>query len=463
MGLLQRVTNIFKTKAEGDPIPGPWYLPVSGGVIPADWPLNYWQLGYNPQGYSRSAIVEACIGAYSQTVAMTPGNHWRSDGNGGRVRVTTSALARILRTPNEYQSISDFLLNAVRQLYSQGNAYALALRNSRYEIEELHLMDSRSCSAMIAPDTGDIFYSLAGNDVVDRFMGRNSGLMVPARDVLHLRLHTSRNILLGETPLEAAMGDLAASSAMSAQQVQFYLNQARPSAVLSTDMVLDKAQVETIRQRWDEQTKGARAGGTPILTAGLKPVGMPTMSAKDAELAEVMKISAQNIALAFRVPLQILGIGGSPFGSTEALMQSWLAGGLQFCLNHLEEAIGNKFGLAGQPEEYLEFDTAVLLRTAMRDRIDALARAVTGGIYSVNEAREFEGMSARPYGDEPRLQAQVVPLSASAQIPTMPSSPAAPAKPALPAPAKDSSNVRTITGRRLLQRANEIDRGRPSA
>ena len=52
--------------------------------------------------------------AYSQTVAMCPGDHWRGNENGGRERVTTSALTRILRKPNDYQSISDFLLNATR-------------------------------------------------------------------------------------------------------------------------------------------------------------------------------------------------------------------------------------------------------------------------------------------------------------------------------------------------------------
>jgi hypothetical protein len=31
-----------------------------------------------------------------------------------------------------YQTMSDFSLNAVRQLYLQGNAYALCMRNARY-------------------------------------------------------------------------------------------------------------------------------------------------------------------------------------------------------------------------------------------------------------------------------------------------------------------------------------------
>ena len=52
---------------------------------------------------------------------------------------------------------------------------------------------------------------------------------------------------------------------------------------------------------------------------------------KDAAIAEVMKLSQERIALVFRVPLPVLGLGGPTFGSTEALMQFWIATGLRLC------------------------------------------------------------------------------------------------------------------------------------
>src|SRR5262245_27325100 len=98
---------------------------------------------------------------------MCPGDHWRLNKKGGRDRVINSALARILRKPNAYQSISDFMLNSVRQLYLEGNAYALALRNDRFEITELHLMDSRLSFPQLGED-GSVFYRLHGNSVIER-------------------------------------------------------------------------------------------------------------------------------------------------------------------------------------------------------------------------------------------------------------------------------------------------------
>ena len=60
------------------------------------------------------------------------------------------------------------------------------------------------------------------------------------------------------------------------------------------------------------------------------------------------------------------------------------------------------------------------MRSAFKDRIDGLARAVQGGIYSPNEARALESLSAAEDGDEPRVQQQVVPLSAWDKQPPAP-------------------------------------------
>jgi HK97 family phage portal protein len=420
----------FRGKAaEGEYRPGP-YLLNDGGWLPASWGkfANFWQMGYDPVPFGAgSAMVEACVSAYAQTLAMCQMNHWRDLGNGGRDRVTNSALSRVMRAPNDYQTSSDFILNAVRSLYLDGNAYALALRNDRFEIASLHLMHPNRCRAQTYG--GEIYYSLGGNGVIDSRLevlelGQLSA--VPARDVFHVKLQTPRDILKGETPLTAAALAIAANNAMMTQAIAFYGNQSRPSGVLQTDMVLTPAQVTELRSRWDDQARGLAAGGTPILTSGLKfePI---TVSQADAQFAEAMKLSDQQIAEVFRVPLAIIGSEAQPMGSTEALMAFWIGGGLGFALNQVELAIDRLFGLAKIDGEYSEFDTSILLRSAFQQRIEGLARAVQGGIYSPNEARALEGLPAAKDGNEPRVQQQVVPLSAWDKQPPAPvASPAPP-------------------------------------
>lgn len=408
MGILSRLFKAPAAKGEGEYRPGPYR--VDGGWLPAGAAWNFWQTGLPHRDTTgTSAIVEACVSAYSQTAAMCPGEHWRRLPNGGRERVANSALARIMRKPNGYQSASDFHLNLTRWLYCEGNAYALALRNDRNEISELHLMSSSHCKAAVA-DGGEVFYQLGGNEIIDRRFGTLP--LVPARDVLHVRMHTPRHILRGETPLMAAAMDVAAGNIMLQRQIDFFTNRAQPSFILSSDEEMTPEQIAELRGAWDRQTRGENAGGTPILAWGLKPHQIGS-TAQDSQLAETMKMSEQHIALAFRVPMQVLGIGNNTFASTESLMQSWIASGLGFCLNHIEEAYGLLFGLRGQPEEYLELDTRALLRSSFAERMDGLAKAVQGGIMAPDEARALEEYSPSPngHGAEPRVQQQVVPLS----------------------------------------------------
>jgi HK97 family phage portal protein len=426
LGILSRLFPVKEKAAEGAYRPGPYMLSDGWLSAAAGKFINWWQMGYNVNPYGESsAMVEACVSAYAQTVAMCPGDHWRKLSNGGRERTTNSALARILKAPNDYQSISDFLLNLTRRLYEKGEAFALAIRNNRGEIAELHLM--RCGYARIAYD-GSIFYDVSGNEIIEQRY--DLGYPIPARDILHVRLHTPRHPLKGESPILATILDRAMAGAALNQQIQFYLNQARPSFMLETDEKLTKEQTQQLRELWDAQTKGDGAGGTPILTWGLKAKPVAT-SADDSQLAEMLKMTDQNVALAFRIPLQVLGVGGTPFASTEALMSSWVASGLGFALNHIEEAVGLFFGLKGYPEEYLELNTKALLRSNFAEMIDGLVKGTIGGVFSPDEARNEMDLPTVPggYGAMPRVQQQVVPLSYGADL-----QPPKPAAEALPAP-----------------------------
>ena len=83
------------TKAEGEAHAGPWLLPVTGGWLPADVgdSINWWQNGYSVVGAStQSAMVEACVSAYAQTVAMCPAS------TGGSTTKAGASASRLRRS-----------------------------------------------------------------------------------------------------------------------------------------------------------------------------------------------------------------------------------------------------------------------------------------------------------------------------------------------------------------------------
>ena len=440
---------LMRTKQEAG-----WYLPVSGGWLPPNAPANFWQCGIDPVPMTGSATVQACISCYSQTAAMCTPSHWLVQPDGGRKRITTSPLSRVLKSPNGYMSISDFMLNLVRELYEEGNAYAYARRDNRFAIYELHPFSSRSSQARVGQQ-GEIYYHLGGNEVAERLIGRDVLEAAPQRDVLHLRLNTRRNILSGEAPLTAALIEVATSNALVAQALAYVRNQGRPSGVLETEAEWLPEEIEATRTRWEEVTGGPNVGKTPILTHGLKWHTV-SINSRDAQLAEILQISDQRVASVYRVPLALLSLlsGNGPQASTESLMSYWIATGFGFCLNHIEEGLGRLFQLAGGLEEYCEFDTSALLRSSFKDRLEALANAVRGGVYAPNEARAIEELPPAIEGDEPRVQLQVVPLSAWAQVqPSTPRPDAPPAQPPAPPTEQPQAANRDAIADAILRKA----------
>ena len=431
---------------EGEPRDGPWHVHWPDGILPNSWGqyLNYWQMGRDPiSGFEGIAVVEACVNAYAQTIAQCPGDHWRATADGGRERITNSALSRILRNPNFYQSRSDFILMLVRNLYLDGNSYHLAERNARFEPSALHPFDPWRSKAIVGNDQA-IFYELAGNNVLEGpssnggFSNTSLKFIVPQRDVLHVKLETERdNWLKGIPPLKHATDAIMAQRMIGMRLINMFASMGKPPGVIETELNLTKDQVAELRARINESWQGVDTlnDGPPILTNGLKFHGI-SMSAKESELAAAAKLTQDQIFMVYGVPPAILGLTDSgTFSSTESLMNFWLSRGLGFAINHIETAFDQFFGLKGWPDEYVEFDTRALLRAAHKDRVEALVRGVQGGIYSPDEARNSEDLPKTPYGSEPRVQQQVVPLSAWAQTINQPQP--APA-PEAPPPADDS-------------------------
>lgn len=448
-GLLARIAKGFGWTSS----PGPLSLPAHDtweGWIPSSWPINFGQLAQDPITGGMNSVVYACIMLYGRTISQLPGDHLRKQSDGAYLPVTNSALSRILKRPNSYQTNVDFTMNMVASLLAEGNGVAVAFRNDRFEVNELHQLPWRSCRPIISQD-GDVFYSIGGNPLIDYWQDDawrdGSRWVVPERDILHFRGPASPDDpLVGESPLVAAGMPVAMNTGGSAYFNQFYRNMSRPSGVLHTDTILTKAQVEELRQRWDEHSRGVGIGGTPILTAGLK-WQQAAFSATDAQIAESLKISTADIARLFGVPLALINdMTGATYANTENLIMMWLRQGLGYYIRLVERAYDKLFVIeqSNTDETYLDVD--FLLRPDFKTRIEGLTRAVQGGIFSPNEAREREGLGKAKAGDEPRVQQQVVPLSAwdSVAQPATPSAPAAP-----PADGTNATNDATDSGDKI--------------
>lgn len=397
-----------------------------GGWFQLDSLEDGWQRNLSVFGKDTCGADFACKNIYAQALATMQARHVRYLEDGGTEIIKTSPLSRILRNPNPYQTWTDFIYNFVFATLTHGNGYAYADRDDSNRITALHRLPSDSAVPYVDTETQDVYYGVGPQPMINI-----PQVMIPAREVQHLRIYTPEHPLIGVSAIRFAKMPVLINNAIAFNQSAFFSNMSRPSGVLTTDEKLTKEQMDALRNAWYERSRGVKAGEVPVLGWGLKWNPM-TITSEDAQLIEAYRMSVEDIARVYRVPLALLGdYTKATYNNTEQMIGSWLATGLGFMMEHIERSFTRFFNLP--PEESMQFDTEALLRTDFAGRIDALTKAISGGLMSPNEARSRERLPRVEYGDEPRVQQQNVPLSAVGQMPEAPSAPEAPP----PAPAEE--------------------------
>jgi HK97 family phage portal protein len=436
-------SGIKNTVRKSFGLEGSWRGPFYGQGEFGSW----YSMGSLEDGFQRNLTtsgsrhipaVYACVMVIARSIAQCYPRHVRAK-KGTFDVVTTSAAHRVLANPNDYQTAPDFLLNLIASTLFDGEAFAIATRNDRFEVNSLHLLPRGACSPLIDPTTREIFYSVGENPLAPG----GTDFLVPARDMMHLRFHTPRHPLVGESPIKSAAMAIGINVALSSTQAAFFNNMNRPSGILSTDMQLNREQISSLRTAFDEQSKGMSSGKIPILAGGLKfqPI---SITSQDAQLVEAQRMSLEDICRVFGVPPPLVGdLSHSTLNNAETLIQHFMSMSLGSYLEHTERSFDRLFGLDGS-SEYVELDTSALLRTDFAGRVDGLTKAVSQGLMTPNEARNREGLGPVEAGNNLFMQRQNTPISLLEQLAVNELSNKAPETPAAPPPEPPPAPEKTI-------------------
>ena len=369
-----------------------------------------WQnnLNVGKEDAKRVPAVYSCVMLIARAIAQCYPQHIKTK-NGEFTKITNSSAHRVLRNPNAYQQSPDFLLNLIATSLFEGEAFCLATRNDRGEISSLNLLPPKVCSPLVDDETKEIFYSVGSSPLADG----GSDFIAPARDVLHLRFHTPRHPLIGESPIKASALAININVALSKTQATFFNQMSRPSGVISYEGTPDRPfltsdQMESLKQAWANASQQMNAGGVPILGAKMKFQPL-AISSQDAQLIEAQSMSIADIGRVFGVPSPLINdLANATLNNSESLMRSFMAMSLGSYIEHIERSFDRLFNLGN--DEKIELNTSALLRTDFSGRIDGLSKAVQGGIMTPNEARAMESLGKTQGGDSAFLQKQMIPI-----------------------------------------------------
>lgn len=285
-----------------------------------------------------------------------------------------------------------------RSLNVWGRVYLLKLRNGFGYPTALRWLNNQDVQeADVDPITGAVrSYAVVGQR-----------RPVPRGNMIDFSLFNPDDDLDGISPLEVAMRQITGDRALVTYAGAFFMNSARPDGILSFEGELDPKKEQEYADRWRKAFRGAaNAFKTFFFSGRAKWTYTPIQPAPvDLAMPDFKALTRSDICIAFNVPPALIGIGNgsdplSAQGTVKSLMDQFIE---QVALPRVE-FIAEQL----QVQWLSEFDkTGRSLHLAPdREKIQASSRAsadrstmatgnVSGGIWSVNEAREFTGKPKR--------------------------------------------------------------------
>lgn len=383
-----------------------------------------WQLNdeITVDGATTNPTVFRCASLIAGDIGKTPLRLVAVDEDGVWTPATSNAFSPVLRKPNRYQTIGQFIESWITSKLLYGNAYVLKHRDDRKVVTAMDVLDPRGVTVLVAPD-GSVFYQLKASDLAGVAEG---DLAAPSSEIIHDRWNCLFHPLAGLSPLYACGGAALEANFIQNASAEFFSKGGRPSGLLSAPTEIDDKTAARLSVSWH----ALGPGKTAIAGNGLKYQDIGT-TAVDAQLVEQQAATVATIAGCFGVPLSYIDASKQPpYANSEATQRQYHAQSLQVHMVAMENALDEGLEL---PAPYgTEFDLDALIWMDTATRIAAAKEAIAAGM-TVNEARaKYYGLGPVEGGDTVYLQQQMFSLAALAARDA-----AAAAPPPAPAPTEE--------------------------
>jgi HK97 family phage portal protein len=371
------------------------YMVMPGQPVWTD--RNYAQ--FAEEAYVRNVIAHRAINMVAWAGASIQLIMYNVGAKGGKKEVKAHPLLDLLKRPNPGMAGSGFFHALYQYQMISGNVFIQATGPKGAPPAELYLLRPDRMVVLAGKGAMPAGYRYTiNNQSVDFPVDRISGLS----RILHLKTFHPLSDWYGLSPVEAAAYSIDQHNQSGAWNQSLLQNGARPSGALVVRAdkngggSLSEDQYTRIKQQIDEQFTGATNAGRPILLEGGLDWKEMSMSPRDMDFIEAKHASARDIALAFGVPPQLLGIPGDNTYANlqEARLALWEQTVIPMVQNSVDALNSWVQGLFGDKQIILELDTDNVSALALRNQ-SIWDRVEKASFLSDDEKREAVGYSAR--------------------------------------------------------------------
>lgn len=341
-----------------------------------------------PTTAMKIATVYSCVRIIADDVGTLPIHVKRRTADGGREKLYSHPVARVLRKPNPLMNGIDFRRAMITALELRGNAYAHISERDRLGYPtRIDYLDPDTVAIAVGKD--DVFYAIAGRD----------GL-IPSRDMLHLRGYAPDGIE-GKSPIRLHAETLENAVNTTRFSKNIYKNDLKSTGVFTTEGKLSEESYNRLKGQLAKAW--ARLGKTsqPLVLENGTKVTTLSITPEDAQFVTTKLLTIDEIAAIFRVPPHKVGdwTRGTYANNTQANLE-YATDCLRPIFEAVEEELGNKLFLEREQDtHFIDINDKALIRTDPEKQMMIYRTGYNIGIYTPNEIRAMEDLPPYEGGD----------------------------------------------------------------
>lgn len=352
---------------------------------------------HSSSAYKSNVIVYRSVNLIAQAASHVP---WivLERKNGKSTTICNHPIYKLLTRPNPRLAGVDFFVEVISSLLLFGNAYILGSGNSKTPPTSLYLLGANNVEIVVSNGKPVAYKYRIGEKEVSYPINSFNEMS----QILHLKTYNPRDQLYGLSPLEAAAIPIETHHMASKWNNSLLKNGARPSGALvmkDSAGYLSDEQFERLKGQLNEKYTGASNSGKPLLLEGGLDWKEMSISPKDMDFIESKNSAAREIALAFGVPPQLLGINGDNTYSNmqEARLALWEETVIPL-LDKISDALTHWFSCWFHEDIIISFDRdSISALTSKRENLwDKISNS---NFMTLNEKRAFIGLSPIEGGD----------------------------------------------------------------
>lgn len=223
-------------------------------------------------------------------------------------------------------------------------------------------------------------------------------------DVIHI-LKNSMNGVEGKGILFYAQPTLKLASYTEKSAQDYFNSNMHVYGILKQkdpNVPLNEKQRRAIEDAW-RKGHGKNGTGMAVIEGGLEYQSVSS-NAKDAQLLECRLFNLQDIARFFNINPVLLGdLSHSSYSTIEASLLEFVTHTLYPYITLVENELKRKLIKPSEKNLYIDLDAGFILKSDKSSQATYLNTLVSGGIMTINEAREQLGLNPMDGGDDLRV------------------------------------------------------------